>query len=564
MGKLLQIKPLIILVCIITLFKVIYAWNTELFIDELMVLSRGYWDLESIFGYSLYHSFHPPLTYLVTKILVSLDIITINKMRFFSILFSTLPLLYFLINSKRALLDKYLFFYILFNAYIFSFSLIITNYILAFSLLLIFLSKYVRNHSVKPLLWLSCLIFFVNYLAGFICLVLIALKSFHDKEYKDLHHFAIFNIAYLYFIGIQFTLEQHFTPYFPIHQFTLFFVYFLFSKQKFSFKEFTRVILAFTILVLFQLNSHSSENYVLISGLLLYLLMWVFEHKELAIKYLPIQLIIFWVSQKIIFNFTRYNKITDFYLGAPEHSVPFEKVSPYLILVSLILILGFILRDKLSQIFKENKSFLSIVLTIVVFTAVMIFFKVTGRTIYMRYNFFLIALLIFVLSLLTSYIKEQKILNSILPVYLLANLAFSPSELTYFNTHKSSDLFEKVTKATNYSNEIYLFTSNYSWHEYFFRDYRINKNFNLFTLPNCSEENINKVMKMAGRNAYITSYEFECPNLKTDIMQKCSKYNSKCYDLGAQDATVILKIFEPDSQPNKIKHLDSLNYESNP
>lgn len=607
MIKQLNNKFFILILAITTIFKIFTAWNTDLFIDELIVLSRAYWDHLSFFQFSLYDSYHPPLTFLPVKIHYYLNQLTINKLRFTSIIVSLIPLIYFFKDINRNSLNKFLIVLVAFNAYIFSHSLLTTNYIFAYSLLLIFIHRYLQNKSMSSLLWLTGIIFFTNYLAGFVCILLLFCKSINDKELQKLYKYLYLNIPFILSILMFFILQYYYKPFELFSQVFLIISSVIYLKDKVAFIDIIKLtglfylihlvetysfessisvdfnsvmvlsqillilffalrtqemkihklaIIAVIQYIIFYFNHIGMDYYILLSGAYFYSMLFLFKREFFKAKYIPVQLIIFWLTQKTMYNITVYNTVNDFYNSAPAHSPSAIKFSPYVILGLFILISIILIKDRIKKYFSESPNYVFLVLSILIFCLTIIGIQLTGRTVYMRYYFFLTAIMIFLAAFLASKIKNRKSLTTLFSIYIFSNLLFTPSQLTYFDTMQTSSIYKKITSHGKYSNEIYFFTRNYAWHKYYFKDYKIKENFVLYTLKKCDNETIDKVLTMAGRNSFIVAYDFECPSLTEKILKNCSKYNSKCFDLNAEHATAILKMFEPETQPQKIKELE--------
>lgn len=606
MIKKINIQFLICLIFITTIVKIFIGWNTDFFYDELMVTSRGYWDWASIFKYTLYDSYHPPLTYLPSKILALLDMLTINKLRLVSIFFSIIPLIYFLLDNSLSRINKFLLILIPLNCYIFSFSLLTTNYMMAYSLFLIFIHRFVQNKSTTSLIWLASLNFFVHYFAGYICVLLLIVKSFKDKDLKDVYQYLSLNIAFILSL-FMFNILQYFKQPFEIYsQLFLLISAIIFLNRTFPFVQLLKLLIVISLLYgletlvykynieinfnlvmffsqlliilllvssfknlsllklisialiqysVFYFNYLGFEYYVLLSTIYFYVLTFFFKREFFSFRYFPIQMIIFWISHKIILQMNVFSKVEGFFTSAPSHSIPLEKYFPYLVLITFIIISLVILRKKLKRIFRENENYFSLIIVFFLFVSTILFFHFTGRTIYMRYNFFTSGLLIFFLAFLFSKMSDSKILPILLGSYLVTNLVFTPSQLSYFNTFQSSDMYKKVTSNGKFADTVFFFTDNSTWHEYYLRDFKLRKNFKVYTLPVCHIDTIKFAMKIAGRNSFLMAYDFECPDLAKLVNEMCSEYDSECFNLKAQNATVMLKMFEPWSQEQNINQL---------
>ena len=607
MLKKINSTSLLVLIGLITLFKVFYAWNVDFYSDELMVTSKGYWDWLSIIKYSLYNSYHPPLTYLIPKLLNHLNLLTLNKLRLINIIISTIPIIYFLINIKRNSLYKYLLLLTVFNAYVFSFSLLVTNYTLAYSLLLIFLTQYFQNKSLTSILWLAGLIFFTNYLAGLVCLLLIFLRCFKYDSYKELFYYIYLNIPF--FLGILFfyIMQYYKAPFETYSQIFLGFSAIIFLQNKVDIKGIIKLAILFLLIVktneltyrfniseqfnyvmltsqllmiwfisirsewirvphlltiailqfiTFYFNELGIDFYVILSGVFFYAMLFIFKRSYFNLKYLPLQIIIFWLTQKTLYNINVYEKLSHFYRHVPDHIVPFAKTSPYIILITLCLFSIYLLKEKSLKVLKENQALMNIVFTFFINVCLFLCLHLYGRTIYMRYLIFVTPLLIFIGAFYINKNKNPKHKTMLLSFYIIANLFFPPESLSYLKLNQTKDLFNKITKNGEYAGSIILFTANYSWHKYNFNHFRILDNFKLDTFKYCDPNSIKKALEMSGRNTFIAAYDFECPDFKQDVMKQCENYDSKCYDLGAKDATVILKVFEPETQESIINELD--------
>jgi hypothetical protein len=555
----------LILLGVSTLVRYLIFKDTPFFNDELIVNSKGFYTNLDILNYSLHSSYHPPLYYFVQKFLNFLGIYHENIYRFTNLSIYTLVILISWFKLKDYFFKGF-HFLILITSYFFYFSLINTNYVLGLSFLILFLTFYLKqrleNEDVisYEIQVFAALCFFSNYTAGLICLLLLLIDGFLFNKQNTLKI-----ITFQAFASLLVTITNLYPKYeefnFLILSFFLLSILFALIKGYFDKNFHPREVIYFLFVCLLCGLFINYLPIMLAAYLSLFLCIIYFK----AYEYLSINRIMlpvfFWLNFRIL-KFIYVIDIHDAVIKKnPLSSFSLGEFSPYLVALFFFFLFMF-LYIKNSDLFKKNikqhKINIALFITIILSLLPFLIMLINGRQVYARYLIFSLPLIyLFISFYLFKNINLIKIRALVFGIILLPNLLAKPKEVSYLGLQNSRSIYEKITSHGSYGNFILFFSDLYDWHTFYFRDYKIEKNFKLFTfLKSCDESTMDKALKMAGQNAFFVNYYRDCPQLKEYILNNCEKYNSKCFDLGAEDGHVILKIFEPETQIDNIRQLE--------
>lgn len=285
----------------------------------------------------------------------------------------------------------------------------------------------------------------------------------------------------------------------------------------------------------------------------------------MAYDFLKLNSVMLPIFFRINFRALKYFYVIDIhdvaYKANPLEGFAIKEFLPYII--SLLVFLFIVIKNskKIKETFKidtRTKLQLSLIITIIISILPFLLMMINGRQIYARYLIFSLPLIYLVIASYKLNLNNKLSTKIIIFILLISpNLFSKPKYVIYLDLQNSRSINDKVTSHGKYGNFILFFSDLYDWHTFYLRDYKIENNFKLFTfLKSCDEDTMDRALKMAGQNAFFVNYYKDCPELKDYILNNCEKYNSKCYDLGAQDGDVILKIFEPETQNENIQQLE--------
>lgn len=506
-----------LLLLITTLFKLYIAKGVPFFNDELIVNSKGFFPFKHIFFYTIHDSYHPPLYYLVQYYLNLLG-------RYHEIYYRAVNLLFFNFfvvllwwRSFKFTFLKYVPYLLLISSYFTAFSILNTNYVFATMWLVYFVLEYYRERQLgtEVLSWqttfLAMFCFFSNYQAGMIALVILVMDGlFYNRKYT------------LTFISFQLLIlsKIFIINYFPT-----------FTNNQVIFAAYSMVAL--------ELMFYKRMDIVK--------MMW------------PLQILCFWSSLRLL-NFLNFveiidkkHKINKFIGIEPIEYIP--HIGTIIILLLSIVFVHFILKKK--YIFKIQDKIIALAGGFAILLVT--YLALRGRQIYGRYFLFSLPIIFIFTSYYLSIAKNKVFTSIIFSIFIFFNVISPLGKISYFNTQNSRSVYDKITSHGKYGRFILHIVDAIHWHRFYIEDYKIKKNFRYFTFDTeCTDELLHKIMTMAGENAFIATYKDDCPNLKQRILSKCEEYDSKCFDLGAEDGHVILKIFEPDSQEAQINELEAI------
>ena len=483
------------------------------FNDELIVNSKGFFTFQGVFDYSSYSSYHPPLIFYFHKLINELGSFQERYYRFVAIfIYCSSFILAWLINSSRHFRLTLVFISI--TSYFYYFSVIVTNYVLGYSSLIVFLALYLKqrdkntNFINQSTILIAVISFLSNYVAGYTC-------------------FAILLIDGLFFN----------------------------KKRTINLALFELVFLLSTFLINF-VPSYINTQVLTISFAIIILNIILYRPKQLLIDVWVIHIAFTWIA----YRFLNYMNVKDLHELAykPNHLEYISSVEflPYILAIFLTII---ILVSKFNQIKNvHNKRERIFAISFLISIAPLISLVIGGKQIYARYFIFSIPLLYLLISNTTLKLKLKNYLLISLLSVISVSLYIRHYDVSYLGIHNSRSIYEKVTSHGKYGKFILFFSDKYSWHKFYLEDYKIEKNFKFFTfLLSCNKETFKKAIKMAGENSFFVNYYNDCPELKEYLLNNCEKYDSQCFDLGAEDGDVILKMFEPGSQKDKIQELES-------
>lgn len=500
---------IIFLIIISVLIKLYYAWDISFFNDEYIVMSKGFYSFPHLWKYSLHDSFHPILHFLELYFFRLIGTNSEIKIRLVSIVYMALANGYLVYLSQKLDWKRYLLpILCLINIYYFSFSMVITNYPLALMLLIISTGEiylFSKSNMKFPPLKVFALIqltFFANYFAGlnaflFLFLILLEKRSFQEFYLPFLKVFGVIFIN-TYFI-LKFSQAENY---------------------KYMILIFTLSLLPFAVLK----QKESLKNFLIFAPSTIWAFMRYLNHR----LYIPV------IGEKYMANE---------YVG-----IDFAEYMP----MTFILIV-FIISALIGL--KDNKKFIGISSVIILINILLYsYFVLNNRQVYARYFIFIYPILHLTIAKVLEK-KDKVLVWGLMGLFLFGNAIGKVQEVSYLGIQDTRDIFRKITSNGKYSGTLIFFTKRYDHHAFYFKDYLIEKNFEFYTFTECNEESINKAFKIAGRNTFFATYEFECSKLKEMLKPLCESSDDLCFDLKAKDAHVILKAFEPQKQPKVIEEL---------
>ena len=500
---------LYLLIILLVAFKIYYAWEIPFFNDEYVVMAKGFFDFLDLINYTLHNSYHPLLNFIQLYFFAKIGTNSELKIRLLPIIYIALANGYLVYLSQKLEWKKYLLPVLcLFNIYYFSFSMIITNYALALLLLILSTGEtylfYKDTRKFPPLLLfvLIQLTFFSNYFAGLNAFLFVFLVLIEKKAFKEFYipFFKIFGVVFINAIFIlQFSQAENY--------------------------KYMILIFALSLLPFFILRQKDSlKIFLLFAPSTLWAFMRYFNHR----LYIPV------IGEK--------------YMANEFVGIDFAEYLPMTFILITFLVSALIG-------LKDNKKFIGISSIIILLNILLYsYFAINNRQIYARYFIFIYPILHLTIAKILEK-KENFLVWSILGLFIFGNAIGKVQKVSYLGIQDTRDIFRKITSNGKYSGTLIFFTKRYDHHAFYFKDYLIEKNFEFYTFTECNEESINKAFKIAGRNTFFATYEFECSQLKEKLKSLCDKSDDLCFDLKPKDAHVILKAFEPQKQPEVIEEL---------
>lgn len=503
----------LILFFILSLYMFLRYKNLPFFNDELIVNSKGFFSIPDLLYYSAFSSYHPPLTFFIHKFINNFEIFHERYYRFaaLAIYFFSISFSWSINRDTKFRLGLLL---LTLTNYYYYFSLIVTNYFLGISTLILFLAHFLKQRSENTnyiqhhIIALAVLSFFSSYTAGIACLLILFVDGliYYRKRTLDILFFQI--VCFLSTYAINF---------FP---------------------------------------SYDNEAVMAVSYVIILLNLIFYRPIQLLKDTWILQIVFTWMTYRFL-NYMNVQEVHNLaYKPNPYDEIKLLEFLPLYLSIALLLVFFIYRKIKIKENF--SKSFITISLTALILTLPFVVLAIGGKQIYARYFLYSIPLI----YLSTAYLLHDLKIHTlkIIAVGLVFTLSIFTKryDVTYLGIQKTRSIYDKITSHGKYGKFVLYFSDSYSWHKFYLKDYRIEDNFKLFMfMKTCNEETFDKTLKMAGENAFFVNYYRDCPQMKQYILNNCEKYDSKCFDLGAEDGDVILKIFEPWSQEAKIQELEA-------
>jgi len=498
------------------MLRVFTAIDIPFYHDELVVNAKGFYPFKNIYLYSLKHAYHPPLFYYIQYFINSAGHLSEFFYRMVSLSFFLFISLYSYLYSKRDGRLKYLPYLLLISSYLYCYSILNTNYILSTMFMIVFITQLLRedlrdNKKKFPSLLiqgLCFLTFFSNYLAGLLALLILCVHGLQRNKKSTLN---------------------------------------------FMFLQFLIIVL---VSLIYKMTNVQTLTCIILSYLITFLISFSFKKHFLFKRYIPIHLIFIWALLKALSLLEQ----TPSTFKEQTMSHGWMQFIPYIATLLLPLFLLLISKKKPSSLFKgDNQSLKSIFLGTSFYIFIFLIFTLIEYSVHMRYLIFSLVP-IFTLTSVLYQNEKTKIIIISLTFFTIINYIPRLNQISYLGLQDSRSMYEKIVENTQHSSHLIIESNRLEWHEYYLKEFKIRDHFNFQHYDHScrDKEDINKLLGLTKRNTIIASYGRECTQLSKIILEACHRFNSKCYDLKAKDSLVILKIFEPNAQKERVRELNAL------